>query len=70
MWEPGTVGAAVDFLTAFAASEGLQLVFEAVKRMRRAPGKAHDLTAGFAPWRRIDAKMARLNFGCQYQRVT
>jgi hypothetical protein len=61
---PGAVGAAMDFQTAFAAREGLQLIFDAVKRMRRAPGKAHDLAAGFAPWRRIDAKMSRPDLGC------
>jgi hypothetical protein len=56
--------------TAFAAREGLQLIVDAVKRMRRAPGKAHDLAARFAPWRRIDAKMSRPDPGCEFVHVT
>jgi hypothetical protein len=67
---PGAVSASVDFLTAFAAREGLQFVFEAVKRMGRAPGKTHDLSAGFASWWKIDAKMSRLDLGCEFIHVT
>ena len=60
----------MDFLVAFAAPEGLQLIIHAVKRMRRAPGKVHDLAARFAPWRRIDAKMPRPDPGCEFGHVT
>jgi hypothetical protein len=67
---PGAVSAAVDFLTALAACEGLQFVFEAVKRMGRAPGKTHDLSARFASRWKIDAKMSRLDLGCEFIHVT
>jgi hypothetical protein len=43
MWKPRSIGASVDFSTALPALEGLQFVFDAIKRMGPAPGKMRDL---------------------------